>query len=177
MSNGDTPQGGAGGAQQAATPRFAILAQYIRDLSFENPGGPMALQQARTQPNIDIRVDVRGRKVADGRHEVELALDVNARVADQPLFVLELVYAGLFEVSGFPPEALQPLLMVECPRVLFPFARRLVADLTRDGGFPPLMLDLVDFAALYRARLARQQQQAQQGRGAAGGNGGDGPGG
>lgn len=177
MTGATTPQGG-GGPQQAATPRFSILAQYVKDLSFENPGGPAALQQARSQPNIQIRVDVRGQKVADNRHEVVLALDIDAKVDDRPLFVLELVYGGLFEILGFPPEALQPLLMVECPRVLFPFARRLVADLTRDGGFPPLMLDLVDFAALYRARLAQQQQRQQErAPGADGGadGAGDGP--
>lgn len=176
MSNGDTPQGGGAGPQQAAAPRFAILAQYIKDLSFENPGGPAALQQARSQPNIQIRVDVRGQKVAENRHEVVLALDIDAKVDDRPLFVLELAYGGLFEIEGFPPETLQPLLMVECPRVLFPFARRLVADLTRDGGFPPLMLDLVDFAALYRARIAQQQQQRQGAQGPVGGNGGGGDG-
>jgi len=174
VSENTSPQGGGAGAQQAAAFRFAILSQYIKDLSFENPGGPLALQQAKSQPNIQIRVDVRGRRMAENLHEVVLALDIDAKVDERPLFLLELVYGGLFEIHGFPPEALQPLLMVECPRVLFPFARRLVADLTRDGGFPPLMLDLIDFAALYRTRLAQQQQPSAgtaRSGGESGGNG------
>ncbi len=152
-----SPQG-----QAQAAPRFLILAQYIKDLSFENPGGPQRLQQARSQPAIQIRVDVQGQRMGEGRHEVTLRLEIEAKVQDQPLFLLELAYAGLFEIAHVPQESLQPLLMVECPRLIFPFARRIVADLTRDGGFPPLMLDPIDFVQLYRARVAQQQQQRQQ---------------
>ncbi len=148
-------------AGQTPQPRFLILAQYVKDLSFENPGGPQRLQEARTQPNIQIRVDVQGEARGENRHEITLRLEIEAKVRDQALFLLDLAYAGLFEIANVPRESLQPLLMVECPRLIFPFARRIVADLTRDGGFPPLMLDPIDFVQLYRARLARGQGEPQ----------------
>lgn len=142
--------------------QFSVIAQYVRDLSFENPGAPASLAMAQ-QPKIDIGVDVQARRLPEDRFEIELRIRANASDGeDRPVFVVELVYSGLFLVKNVPADALQPLCLIECPRVLFPFARRIIADVTRDGGFPPLLLDPIDFVALYRQHLARAQQQAQQ---------------
>lgn len=167
--NGDRQHNG--GQQPAADegqpqgPRLAILAQYVKDLSFENPRGPGGFAGIQARPEIQIRVEVRGEPRGEDQHEVVLELAVDARLGEQPVFLLELAYGGLFALQNIPPDALQPLLMIECPRLLFPFARRIVADLTRDGGFPPLMLDPIDFVSLYRRQL--QQQAAQRPTGSA----------
>lgn len=150
-----------GQEQQAAQgPRMSILTQYIKDLSFENPRGPIAFAQGQTRPEIQVRVDVRAESLDAERHEIVLELNIEAKVPEGPVFLLELTYGGLFALANIPEDSLQPLLMVECPRILFPFARRIVADLTRDGGFPPLMLDPIDFVSLYRRRLAQAQAAA-----------------
>jgi preprotein translocase subunit SecB len=153
---------GSESAQQLG-PRLAILAQYIKDLSFENPRGPGGFAQAQGRPEIQIRVDVRGERRGEEQHEVVLELTVDARLGDQPVFLIELSYGGIFLLQNIPPDALQALLMIECPRLLFPFARRIVADLTRDGGFPPLLLDPIDFVSLYRRRLQQQAAQSPAG--------------
>ncbi|PWR22487.1 protein-export chaperone SecB [Zavarzinia aquatilis] len=146
---------------QANPVQFSVIAQYVRDISFENPAAPGSLALGQ-QPKIDIGVDVQARRLQDDRFEVELRIRANATDAEgKPVFVVELVYCGLFLVRNVPADALQPLCLIECPRVLFPFARRIIADLTRDGGFPPLMLDPIDFVALYRQHLARAQAQSQ----------------
>ncbi len=151
----DTPE------QQANPVQFQVLAQYVRDLSFENPGAPASLSLSQ-QPKIDIGVDVQARRLPEDRYEVDLRIRANATDAEgKPAFVVELVYAGLFLLRNVPADALQPLCLIECPRVIFPFARRIIADMTRDGGFPPLLLDPIDFVALYRQHLARSQAQAQ----------------
>lgn len=160
--NAGQPASGADGAQQLG-PRLAILAQYIKDLSFENPRGPGGFVQVQSRPEIQIRVDVRGERRSEEQHEVVLELVVDARLGDQPVFLLELSYGGIFLLQNIPPDALQALLMIECPRLLFPFARRIVADLTRDGGFPPLLLDPIDFVSLYRRRLQQQAGQSPAG--------------
>lgn len=172
MSEEPERNGEAGGTagdtgEQQQGPRLAILAQYIKDLSFENPHGPGGFAQAQNRPEIQVKVDVRGEKRAQDQHEVVLELVVDARLGDRPVFLLELTYGGVFVLQNIPPDALQALLMIECPRLLFPFARRIVADLTRDGGFPPLMLDPIDFVALYRRRLQQQQQSPQPPAGSA----------
>lgn len=147
--------------EQANPVQFSVIAQYVRDLSFENPGAPGSLALTQ-QPKIDIGVDVQARRLPEDRFEVELRIRANATDAEgKPAFVVELVYSGLFLVRNVPADALQPLCLIECPRVLFPFARRIIADVTRDGGFPPLMLDPIDFVALYRQHLSRAQAQAQ----------------
>ena len=142
--------GGAAAAQQG--PRLSIVSQYVKDLSFENPRAPAGLQQ-NARPEIQIRVDVRTAEVADSRHEVVIDINVDARSHDGPVFLVELTYGGLFELANIPADSLQPLLQIECPRLLFPFARRVVADATRDGGFPPLMIDPIDFVTLFRRKL------------------------
>lgn len=159
----DTIPGADAGNGQAPQLQFSILAQYVRDLSFENPGAPGSLQ-LQQQPKIDIGVDVQARRLPDDRFEVELRIRASAAGTDaKPVFVAELVYSGLFLIRNAPEDALQPLCLIECPRVLFPFARRIIADVTRDGGFPPLLLEPIDFVALFRQHMARNQAaQAQQ---------------
>ena len=138
-------------ANPASQPQVAIVAQYIKDLSFENPGAPALMSQG---PAIDLGVDLQARR-GDAEHfEVELKLRVTAKNGDKTAFLLELAYAGLFRVIGVPEEMLQPLLLIQAPHMIFPFARRIVADVVRDGGMPPLMIDPIDFASLYQSKLA-----------------------
>ena len=138
-----------------AQPGIRILAQYIRDLSFENPRAPESLRAGEIQPQIDLGVELNARGREDGLFEVELKLTARAARQNEPVFHLELVYAGLFQVMGVPAPELEPVLMIECPRYLFPFARRVIADLSIEGGFPPFMLEPLDFAAIYAARRAQ----------------------
>ena len=143
-------------------PRLSIVLQYIKDISFENPKAPGGVQ-ANVRPEIQIKVDTRATQLSnDGHHEVVLDMQVVAKHSDETIFLLELDYAGVFQISNIPNESLQPLLMIECPRLLFPFARRIVADMTRDGGFPPLMIDPIDFVTLYRQRLTAAAGPAGQ---------------
>ena len=157
-----TPQGAAAG-NQSGPPRLTIQSQYIKDLSFENPNAPRSHDPNAGRPEISVRIDVRVQPLDTERYEVTLHLNVEAKVGETPTFMVELSYAGLFGLLNIPDDTRQPILLIECPRMLFPFARRIVADATRDGGFPPLMIDPIDFAALYR----RRQQEAQQAAGAA----------
>ena len=147
----------AGADTQAKAPRLLVQTQYVKDLSFENPRAPTSLEPGKSRPEIQVRVDVRVQPLADERYEVGLELRVEAKAADDPTFMLELTYCGVFALVNVPAETRQALLLVECPRLLFPFARRIIADASRDGGFPPLMIDPIDFMALFR----RRQQQAQ----------------
>jgi preprotein translocase subunit SecB len=110
-----------------------------------------------------VRVDVRAQNLAPERFEVGLQLHVDAKVEGEPVFIVELAYAGLFSLANIPQDSLQPVLLIECPRLLFPFARRIVADVTRDGGYPPLMIDPIDFVALYRRRLEQAKAQGEAG--------------
>jgi preprotein translocase subunit SecB len=161
--NPETSPVGGNPAEQAEPPRLMIQTQYIKDLSFENPRAPATLDQSQNQqrPAIAVRVDVRAQPLPDTRYEVAVQLNVDAKAGDDAVFVLELTYAGVFQLLNIPKDSLQPLLLVECPRLLFPFARRIVADATRDGGFPPLMIDPIDFVALYRQRQQQAQAAAQ----------------
>jgi preprotein translocase subunit SecB len=152
----ETPTGGAP-ADQTNPPRMTILSQYVKDLSFENPRAPQSLQPNQARPEVQIRVDVRAQPIEAERYEVSLQLHVDAKAGDDTAFMVELTYGGVFGLLNIPQDSLQPLLLIECPRLLFPFARRIVADATRDGGFPPLLIDPIDFVTLYR----RRQQQAQ----------------
>jgi preprotein translocase subunit SecB len=143
-------------------PQVRIVAQYIKDLSFENPNAPRSLQGGQEQPRIDVGVNVNARKANDELFEVELKITVGARTSELAIFELELLYGGLFALKNVPDEALEPFLIVEAPRLIFPFARRIVADATRDGGFAPLMLDPIDFASMYLSRM-NQAQAAEDG--------------
>ncbi|MFI0396378.1 protein-export chaperone SecB [Paracoccus jiaweipingae] len=159
----ETQANGADAAAEAPQQqvRLQILAQYIRDLSFENIVAQKGLADANVQPELTIQVSLDARKrQADHQYEVIQKLKVTSvNKADQsPLFLCELDYGGLFHVEGVPEDQLHPFLMIECPRMLFPFTRRVVSDVTRDGGFPPVNLDPIDFVALYRQEIARRMQ-------------------
>ena len=145
---------GTEGATGAPQPRIQIIGQYVKDLSFENPGAPAAIAQ---RPAIDLGVDLQAKRMDTEHFEVELKLRVTAKVDEKPVFLLELAYAGLFHIQNVPEEVLQQVLLIEGPHMLFPFARRIVADVVRDGGMPPLMIEPIDFAALYRAKTGQQQ--------------------
>jgi preprotein translocase subunit SecB len=145
------------GAQPAVALPIQIHAQYVKDLSFENPRAPASLQPQSEQPRIEVNVDVQAAKVADNDiYEVTLRVTASGTSAGNQLFLAELSYGGLFTLQGVPEDSLHPVLLIECPRILFPFARAIIADVTRDGGFPPLLIQPVDFAAMYR-------QSAEQG--------------
>lgn len=136
--------------QTHADPQVSVLAQYTKDLSFENPNAPAALQRLQqVQPKIEVNVNVGARKLGDDVYEVELKILINAKQEADTAFVVDLLYAGLFGIRNLPEDQLEPFLVVSAPTLLFPFARRIVADMTRDGGYPPLMLEPVDFGGLY----------------------------
>ncbi|MDE2488135.1 MAG: protein-export chaperone SecB [Alphaproteobacteria bacterium] len=150
------PQNGQG----VEPPGIRILAQFIRDLSFENPRAPESLRAAgQVQPQIDLGVEMNARGRDDGLFEVDLKLSAKADRDDGTLFVVELLYGGLFQVNGVAQQDIEPVLLIECPRYLFPFARRIIADLSAEGGFPPFLLDPIDFAGVYAARKAEAQGQ------------------
>ena len=163
-------QGAQGAAQQAqdTRPQLGIRTQYIKDLSFENPSAAERPPEAERAPDIQVNVQVAVRRLDAPNFEVTLQITANARHQEKPVFLVELTYAGIFTLVGIPQEALEPTLLVECPRLLFPFARRIVADVTRDGGFPPLLLGPIDFLALYRNGQAQAQAQAAQAQAAQG---------
>jgi preprotein translocase subunit SecB len=151
----DAPVNPPAGDQPAA-PSIRVMGQYVKDLSFENPSAPESLRQGG-QPNITLSVDVRARGLDAETYEVELLISSEAKGDTSALFIAELTYAGLFQIRNLDERARDAFLLIECPRIIFPFARRVLADATRDGGFPPLMLEPIDFAALYRQKLAQQQ--------------------
>lgn len=143
------------GINDPASPQFRVLTQYVSDLSFENPNAPHSLGPVNEGPKIDVRVDVSVRGLSSTDFEVKLSIGADAKASEGVLFLIELQYCGLFRLENIPEENLQALLLIECPRQIFPFARRIISDVTRDGGFPPLMLDPIDFVGLY------QQQHAE----------------
>lgn len=164
--NGAAPQPEPQPAAAPQTPRMQVLAQFIRDMSFENVVAQKGLTNADVQPEMSVQVSLDARKrPAENQYEVTTKFKITStnRADKAPLFLLELEYGGIFHVEGVPDEQMHPYLLIECPRMLFPFVRRIVSDVTRDGGFPPLNLDTVDFLALYRSELARraEAQKAQ----------------
>jgi preprotein translocase subunit SecB len=148
----DVPPSPADAPQQ-----LIVNAQYIKDLSFENPRAPQSLIQQGSQPSVDINVDVKAQNLGPEVFEVILTINVTARADEQPVFLVELAYGTVVTVKNALPEMLAPLILVETPRIVFPFARAVIANATRDGGFPPLMINPIDFAELLR----RQQADAQ----------------
>lgn len=157
----DKPNGA--GPQAAPQVRFQVLAQFVRDLSFENAVVRGNGMMPQGQPDIQVQVSLDAKKrETDGHYEVISKYKVESRVKDtgQVLYLVELEYGGIFLVEGLPQEQLHPFLLIECPRVVFPFARRIISDVTRDGGFPALNLDMIDFMAMYRQQVLRQQQGA-----------------
>ena len=159
----ENPNGTNGeGAPQAAAqepPRVALLTQYVKDLSFENPRSPHSLME-QGQPQLGLNVLVKTRQLEGTTYEVALVVEADAKTEKgEVVFVLELVYGGVFTLGEVPQEAVGPMLLIECPRLLFPFARAVVANTTREAGFPPLQIAPVDFATLYRQQLASGSQQ------------------
>jgi preprotein translocase subunit SecB len=156
-ANGEQPIQG-----QPAAPGFRILAQYVRDLSFENPKAPESLR-AEGKPAIDMGVEMNAVGRKDGLFEVDLKLSVKASVDAGPIFAVELVYGGLFQLMGVAEQDIEPMLLIECPRYLYPFAREIIAKATSDGGLvPPFLMDPIDFSAIYAQRRAEMQRTPAQ---------------
>jgi preprotein translocase subunit SecB len=145
------------GARATTQAELAVLAQYIKDLSFESPQAPQSLQGPGQNPQLKVSVNVGAVPRAEEAYEVSLNLEVHARSDSGVIYNIEMIYGGLFRLRGVPQNLLQPVLFVDCPTLLFPFMRRILADVTRDGGFPPLMLDPIDFGRLYAQNLAKAQ--------------------
>jgi preprotein translocase subunit SecB len=155
-----SPTNGGGAADQAgAQPNFNVITQYLKDFSFENPNAPKSLMQPQQQPQIAIQVNVNPNQLSNTDFEVALKVEGKAELTGTVLFAFDLNYAGVFRLTNIPQENVGPLLMIECPRLLFPFARELIASAISNGGFPPLMLQPIDFVALYQRRLADMQAQ------------------
>ena len=150
-----------GGTAEAPSgePNLGVIAQYIKDFSFENPNAPHSLMQQQQQPQISIQINVNPNQLSNTDFEVELKIEGKAELAEKVLFAFDLNYGGVFRLSNIPQENIGPLLMIECPRLLFPFARELIASAISNGGFPPLMLQPIDFVGLYQRRLADTQGQ------------------
>lgn len=157
-NDGRPPQAAAGQQQS-----ISVVSQYVKDLSFESPAAPQSILNRTTAPTINIGVNIQSRRLEGGELEVELKMEASAKDGEAVLFAIELVYAGLFRLTNIPAENVTPIAMIECPRLLFPFARQIMADASRNGGFPPLLIDPIDFVQLYRQRLAQMQQQQQPG--------------
>ncbi|MFN0193136.1 MAG: protein-export chaperone SecB [Aestuariivirga sp.] len=145
--------------QPGSQPTMRILAQYLKDFSFENPNAPKSLAPQSKAPDINVAVNVNAKNLAPTDFEVELHLDAKATVEGKAIFAAELLYAGVFRLENFQQNILHAAVLIECPRMLFPFARQILAEATRNGGFPPLMLDPIDFAQMYQKRMQAQQQQ------------------
>ena len=160
MADQDMLTPGNGAEDQNNGPQAATLAQYIKDLSIENPNAPQVFQWT-DQPRVDVQFNINVDRVSDDVHEVVIKLDVSAKSDNGVQFMIELAYAGLFGLRNFPEEALGPFLLIEAPRLLFPFARQIVSEATQNSGFPPLLLDGIDFGAAYLAQLQAQAQDAQ----------------
>ncbi len=148
--------GGSAANNEQAAPQLGIMAQYLKDLSFENPNAPSSLAAQSGQPQINIAVNVNANQLDEQDFEVALEIEAKAEHEKKVVFNVELTYCGIFRLANIPEEAMGAVILVECPRMLFPFARRILADATRDGGFPPLMLDPIDFAAMYAQRMAAE---------------------
>ena len=152
LANGALPNG------EDTAPAAGLISQYVKDLSFENPNAP-AIYQNQVTPGIDVQFNIGAAQVGEEVHEVVLKIEVRAEAEGTVAFIVDLTYAGLFGLRNVPEDHVQPFLLGEGPRLLFPFARRVLADAVRDGGFPPLLLEPIDFAQLY----VSQQEAAQQG--------------
>jgi preprotein translocase subunit SecB len=188
MSQTTTPPPAAGQGQQLP---LVVNIQYVKDMSFEVPNAPQIYTQLRSQPMVNINLDVQARRIQQDQNVFEVTLMIRAEAHENPaataatqggngqelnpaalaasspggvpptVFVAELAYAGVFTLTGLPENAVEPVLLVECPRILFPFARNILADVTRDGGFPPVLLQPVDFVALWQSRRGRAQPQSE----------------
>jgi len=148
-----------GGPNPEKLPQLNVLTQYIKDFSFENPNAPRSLTPPQQPPAINIQINVNVKGLSETDYEVELKIEGKADSAGSVLFGFDLSYAGVFRIQNVAKESMHPLVMIECPRLLFPFAREIVATAVRDGGFPPLLIDPIDFVALYRQKMSELQPQ------------------
>jgi len=153
-SNGGAAPAEGGEGAEAGAPPLILRAQYIKDLSFENPNAPGVLADLNEPPQIEVSVNVGGERHGDSDYEVTLTINAEAKAGTETAFLIELVYSGYLTVQGVPEEHIQPLVMIEGPRLLFPFARNIIADVTREGGYPPLFLQPMDFASLFQQEAA-----------------------
>jgi preprotein translocase subunit SecB len=169
MADQEPASGGNGSGQNGNEPQVSILAQYIKDLSVENPSAPQVFSW-QVQPSLDVQFNIAVNPAAEDVHEVVLKIEVTARSDNGVHFVIDLSYAGLFGLRNLPQEALQPYLLIEAPRLLFAFARQIIAEAVSNTGFPPLLLDPIDFAGAYMAQLQGQQGTAPEGDEPAGEN-------
>lgn len=159
----NNPAGNPNNAGPAGQPSMTLLAQYLKDLSFESPRAPETFQ-AQTQPEIDINVDVNGRGLGPDQYEVEFSVSARASRGEDSVFIVEATYAGAFEIKNLNRDQLEVAMLVECPRLLFPFMRQIIADATRNGNFPPLMLDPIDFMGIYLANKNQIRKQPAAGQ-------------
>lgn len=162
MADNKGPTPAAAPASPVGQPNLAVVTQYVKDFSFENPGAPEAQRNRTGAPNINIAIGVQTNAGPPNEYEVELRIEARAMDGQKVIFAIELVYAGIFRLTNIPAESLRPVAMIECPRLLFPFARQIIADASRNGGYPPVLIDPIDFANMYRQQLqaAAQAQTA-----------------
>lgn len=160
-AGGNDANGGNGSDSGAQAPMMNFGYQYIKDLSFENPRAPQVFQ-FQEQPEVGVNVNVGAERIADRTFEVVLHFAVTAKTKTDTIFVLELDYAGVCEIANVAEQDLQPVVLIEGPRILFPFARAIIANVTRDSGFPPLLISTVDFVEMYRGGLAEAQNQTTE---------------
>jgi len=158
--NGGPPPGAAPNQQQQL-PQLNVLGQYVKDFSFENPNAPRSLAPSQEQPQLNVQINVGVAQLAATDYEVTLKLEGKAESQGMVLFAFDLTFSGMFRIQNVPQEHVQPMVMIECPRLLFPFAREIVATAVRNGGYAPFLLDPVDFVSLYHQRMAQQQQTPQ----------------
>ncbi|MGZ2411569.1 preprotein translocase subunit SecB [Sphingomonas sp. F9_3S_D5_B_2] len=158
MAEQDSGTAGNGSGASETAPEFSVLAQYIKDLSIENPNAPQVFQW-QTQPSLDVQFNLNAQKFSDDVHEVGLKIEVTARSESGVHFVVDLTYSGLFGARNIPEDALGPVLLIEAPRLLFPFARQIIAEAVTNAGSPPLLLEPIDFAAAYVAQAEAAQGQ------------------
>jgi preprotein translocase subunit SecB len=137
--------------------QVTINAQYIKDISFESPNAPMSLVSIKTPPKIDLGLNLQVQKLQEDTFEVSMQITAKANNEESSLFLADLTYAGVFTLSNIPEEQKEPILLIYCPNILFPYARRIISDITRDGGFQPLMIDPIDFVSLYHRRMQEEQ--------------------
>ena len=157
MADQEPASGGNGSGENSNEPQVSILAQYIKDLSVENPSAPQVFSW-QVQPSLDVQFNIAVNPAGENVHEVVLKIEISARSDNGPHFMVDLSYAGLFGLRNLPDEALQPFILIEAPRLLFPFARQIIAEAIQNLGFPPVLLDPIDFASAYMAQADQQQQ-------------------
>lgn len=145
--------------ESSQAPRFHVVGQYVKDLSFENPNAPQSLISSEEKPRIDVNIDLAAQKLKDELFEVTLKITAKALLKDSALFVADVSYSGLFSLINIPEDRVEQILMVDCPFILFPYARRVISDVTRDGGFPPLLLEPIDFFNMYKKKKENTPQK------------------